>query len=214
MSCMIIYFKEVYNLKISDDNYKKRTLKFFIVTVLIFLISLTLSAIFSPPKESVKSIIHGLPKNITHMKGIQLIWDYIIQNGLKLPLQMFILALIPIPFIYSIILMISSVAFGVIFGFLLHLELKKGIIMTLSAIPHVCIEILAMSFMASGLYMLNKAIVRKITNKFKKEQEEKISFKLSFINVLKIYLLRALPLFILASVIEAYFPHFFIKLFY
>ena len=71
-----------------------------------------------------------------------------------------------------------------------------------------------MSFMASGLYMLNKAIVRKITNKFKKEQEEKISFKLSFINVLKIYLLRALPLFILASVIEAYFPHFFIKLFY
>ena len=101
---MIIYFKEVYNLKISDDNYKKRTLKFFIVTVLIFLISLTLSAIFSPPKESVKSIIHGLPKNITHMKGIQLIWNYIMQNGLKIPLQMFILALIPIPFIYSITL--------------------------------------------------------------------------------------------------------------
>ena len=85
--------------------------------------------------------------------------------------------------------------------------------MTLSAIPHVCIEILAMSFMASGLYMLNKAIVRKITNKFKRTRR-KISFKLSFINVLKIYLLRALPLFILASVIEAYFPHFFIKLFY
>jgi ABC-type sugar transport system permease subunit len=204
----------VYNLKIRDDNYKKNV-KIFIVTVFIFLISLTLSAIFSPPKESVKSIINGLPKNITHMKGIQLIWDYIIQNGLKLPLQMFILALIPIPFIYSIILMISSVAFGVIFVFLLHLELKKkGIIMTLSAIPHVCIEILAMSFMASGLYMLNKAIVRKITNKFKKNKKKKISFKLSFINVLKIYLLRALPLFILASVIEAYFPHFFIKLFY
>ena len=95
----------------------KKNVKIFIVTVFIFLISLTLSAIFSPPKESVKSIINGLPKNITHMKGIQLIWDYIIQNGLKLPLQMFILALIPIPFIYSIILMISSVAFGVIFGF-------------------------------------------------------------------------------------------------
>ena len=45
--------------------------------------------------------------------------------------------------------------------------------MTLSAIPHVCIEILAMSFMASGLYMLNKAIVRKITNKFKKNKKKK-----------------------------------------
>ena len=46
--------------------------------------------------------------------------------------------------------------------------------MTLSAIPHVCIEILAMSFMASGLYMLNKAIVRKITNKFKKNKKKNI----------------------------------------
>ncbi|MFJ6458915.1 MULTISPECIES: stage II sporulation protein M [Staphylococcus] len=199
-------------MKIRDDNYKKRAFKFFLTMVLLFLISLTLSAVFSPPKESIESIIKGLPKNLSEMKGIDLVWDYIVQNGLKMPLQMFILALIPIPFLYSVTLIISSVLFGMVFGLLLHWNFKQGMVKMLAASPHLFIEMLAISFIASGFYMLNQSIIRKVTNKFKQDKKYNISFKSTFLNLLKIYILRALPLFILAAFVEAYVPQLLINL--
>lgn len=199
-------------MNIRDDNYKKRTLKFFIAMLLIFLISLTLSAIFSPPKESVKGIIQGLPKNLSEMTKIELVWDYIKQNALKTPLQILILALIPIPFLYAVGLIVSPVVFGMIFGLLLHWDFNQGMIKTSSALPHLFIEMLAMSFMASGLYMINRSIIRKVTNQFKKDKKDNISFKLAFINLIKIYILITLPLFIVAAFVEAYVPNFLINL--
>ena len=50
--------------------------------------------------------------------------------------------------------------------------------------------------------MLNKSILRKITNLFRKKQN--YSFKLSLINLLKAYLFVCLPLVILAAFTETY----------
>ena len=71
---------------------------------------------------------------------------------------------------------------------------------------------LAISFIASGFYMLNQSIIRKVTNKFKQDKKYNISFKSTFLNLLKIYILRALPLFILAAFVEAYVPQLLINL--
>jgi uncharacterized membrane protein SpoIIM required for sporulation len=57
----------------------------------------------------------------------------------------------------------------------------------------------------SGLYMLNKSIIRKITNLFRKEKKkENHSFKTSLFNLLKAYLFVCLPMVILAAFTETY----------
>jgi uncharacterized membrane protein SpoIIM required for sporulation len=65
-----------------------------------------------------------------------------------------------------------------------------------------------MSFLyiiTSGLYMLNKSIIRKITNLFKrKKKKENHSFKTSLFNLLKAYLFVCLPMVILAAFTETY----------
>ena len=51
--------------------------------------------------------------------------------------------------------------------------------------------------------MLNKSILRKIINLFRKKKQN-YSFKLSLINLLKAYLFVCLPLVILAAFTETY----------
>ena len=46
---------------------------------------------------------------------------------------------------------------------------------TISSIPHFFVEILAFCFVASGLVKVNQAIIRKITNLFRKTKREFIS---------------------------------------
>lgn len=52
--------------------------------------------------------------------------------------------------------------------------------------------------------MLNKSIIRKITNLFREEKKEKHSFKTILFNLLKKYLFACLPMVILAAFTETY----------
>ncbi|MEJ7485715.1 stage II sporulation protein M, partial [Staphylococcus hominis] len=55
---------------------------------------------------------------------------------------------------------------------------------------------------------VNQAIIRKITNLFRKNKKENLSLKLSIINLLKIYVFIALPLFVIAAFFENYLSKF------
>lgn len=55
---------------------------------------------------------------------------------------------------------------------------------------------------ASGSYILNQAIIRKITNLFRKRKKENYSLKQAITNLAKVYLLVSLPLIILAAFTE------------
>ena len=85
---------------IQDQNYAKRTIKIFTFTIIIFLITLTLAIIFSPSLETFKNMTNGQHGNISKTNGLIKLWQYIINNGFKVPFQMLILSLIPIPFLY------------------------------------------------------------------------------------------------------------------
>lgn len=84
-------------------------------------------------------------------------------------------------------------------------DFHKGLIIIVSSIPHIIIEILAMCFVVSSLYKLNQAIVRKISNLFRKEKRQNVSFKQALIQLIKTYILIALPLYIIAAFLETYF---------
>lgn len=85
-------------LKIQDNTYIKRTLRFLATTLLLFIITFILAIIFSPSAETIKSIFNSIPNNVADAEGLEKVWEYILNNGFKVPFQMLILAIIPNPF--------------------------------------------------------------------------------------------------------------------
>lgn len=199
-------------LKIQDDAYLKRTLKFLFTTLLIFLITLILAIIFSPSIETLKSATDGITNSVDKSQGLQKVWQYILNNGFIVPFQMFILAIIPIPFLYYLNIITTTVPLGIAFGFVIHLDLFKGSMMSIASTPHAIVEILGFCFIASALFKVNQSIIRKISNFFRKSKKENLSIKLATLNLLKIYLLIALPLIIIAAFMETYLAEFLLNL--
>lgn len=200
-------------LNTKDQNYFKRSIKIFIIAIFFFLISFILSIIFSPSLETFKNMSNQAPSSLDNVQGLHKLWNYILNNAIQVPFQMFIFSLIPIPFLYFLNMISTSIITGIVFGFAIHFDFNKGSIMVISSIPHTIIEILAMCFVISGLYKLNQAIIRKISNLFRKTKKQNLSFKLALSNLLKIYFLIALPLYIIAAFLETYLTDFIYNLF-
>lgn len=185
--------------KIHDETYIRRTIKFLVTILIIFLVTFILAIIFSPSTETIKNLSKGIPSNVANAVGLEKVWEYILNNGFKVPFQMLILAIIPIPFLYYLNIISTAIPPAIALGFVINYDIYKGTMVTISSIPHFFVEILAFCFVASGLVKVNQAIIRKITNLFRKNKKENLSLKLSIINLLKIYVFIALPLFVIAA---------------
>ncbi len=84
--------------KIHDETYIKRTIKFLATILIIILITFILSIIFSPSTETIKILSKGIPDSVDNAVSLENVWEYILNNGFKVPFQMLILAIITIPF--------------------------------------------------------------------------------------------------------------------
>lgn len=93
-------------------------------------------------------------------------------------------------------------------GCFLSLGTHKGLIGCIATIPHYTFEIMGFCILTSALYMLNKAITRRFTNLFRTSKKEKYAIKVNLINVIKSYVLIALPLIIIAAFLETYVLNF------
>lgn len=198
---------------IYDITYINRARNTFILAMCIIVITFVMAILFSPSMETFKSIIGKMPTNSDKIIGLKKVWMYIVNNAFHVPFQMLLLSLIPIPFLYFLNLITTSIITGVVFGFAINVIPDKGLLLVISSVPHMIIEILAISFVASGLYPLNKAIVRIVSNLFRKEKKENLSVKPAFLNLIKIYVIIALPLFIIAAFAETYLTEFILNIF-
>lgn len=149
---------------IYDFTYINRARNTFILAMCIIVITFVMAILFSPSMETFKSIAREMPTNSDKIIGLKKVWMYIVNNAFHVPFQMLLLSLIPIPFLYFLNLITTSIITGVVFGFAINVIPDKGLLFVISSVPHMIIEILAISFVASGLYPLNKAIVRIVSN--------------------------------------------------
>ncbi|AUW63034.1 MULTISPECIES: stage II sporulation protein M [Staphylococcus] len=200
-------------INLKDPNYFKRTIKIFIIAIIIFLIAFILSIIFSPSLETFKNTSNGISSKLSEAQGLNKVWQYILNNAIKVPFQMLVFSLIPIPFLYFLNLISTNIITGIVFAFAVHLNFNKGSLMVISSLPHSIIETIAMCFIISGLYKLNQSILRKVGNLFRKNKKKEISFKIAISNLFKVYLFIALPLYILAAFLETYITSFIYDIF-
>ncbi|MCG7342184.1 stage II sporulation protein M [Staphylococcus auricularis] len=191
-------------LKIQDNTYIKRTLKFFIVPILITTITVILAIIFSPSAETFNNMLSDTNLNSNEASGLEKILNYIINNGFRVPFQMLILAIIPIPFLYYINILSTSILTGIALGFAISLDAFKGSMMLISSLPHFILEVIGLCVVASGLFLFNKAIINKIISFFNHDKSQTISVKVAFTDLLKMYFSIALPYIIIAAFMETY----------
>lgn len=198
-------------LKSFDLDIIKRAVKIFIVATICLIITTIFCYFVHPSLNELKNMGSGSDK-ISETKGLKKVWDFIVNNGFKVPLQMFILALLSIPYLYLINLVVTVVLPGIMLGFLLSFDLHKGLIGSIAFIPHYTFEIMGLCILTSALYMLNKAITRRFTNLFRKSKKENYAIKDNLINVIKFYVLIALPLIVIAAFLEIYVSNFLFNL--
>lgn len=195
-----------------DFNYIKRAIKIFIMATILLLITIIIAYIFTPGEELLKQLGNKSPERVSETHGLTKVWGFIQTNGFHVTIQMLILALIPIPFLYTLNLIVSIIIPGIMFGFLINFDPYKGFTGFISYIPHYMFEIFSFCVMVSGLYMLNKTIIRKISNIFRKNKKRDYSLRISLIMLFKLYFLVSLPLIVLAAFTETYVADMLLKL--
>ncbi|NWK84243.1 stage II sporulation protein M [Staphylococcus sp. GSSP0090] len=192
-----------------EKSFIVRTLKIFLFSLSIMILTSAITySIDINMKEVIKSIDNGIPEPVKKSSGLDSVFKYIVNNGLIVPLQMFVLSLIPIQFLYLFNLIYSSILPGIVIGIAIKMDIYKAIVIIAPTIPHTILEILGFCIFASALYQFNKSIRRKISEIFKKDIIDRISIMKSFFKTVKIYLSIVLPVIILAAFCEEYLRDF------
>uniref|UniRef100_UPI002041A57C stage II sporulation protein M n=1 Tax=Bacillus cytotoxicus TaxID=580165 RepID=UPI002041A57C len=191
----------------------KRAINFFILGVALTVIATIITFMINPNlKEIVEGIGNRLPDKVKESTGIEKAWEYIVNNGFIVPLQMFILALIPIQFLYAINIVLTASLPGILFGIMLQADFKKGVGLIISSIPHYLFEVFALCLFAAILFELNKCIRIKLKIMFKKDKE-RVSLSKKILEVIKIYIVLTLPIIIIAAFLETYIADIILDLF-
>lgn len=124
---------------------------------------------------------------------------------------MFILALIPIQFLYFVTI-ISTVSLpGILFGLILHIDSKNAFELIVSFLPYYTFEIFAFCLFAAILFELNQVVRLKVKSLFKKEKV-KVSFLKKLFETISIYVILTLPLVVIAAFLETYVADFILSL--
>jgi uncharacterized membrane protein SpoIIM required for sporulation len=183
-------------------DYKILISKFTLITVGTIILGFGISLFIKP---DIMSVIQWADKKISGTSKTQMekFLQYVINNGIKVPFQMFILSLIPIPFAYYLPVALTAAATGVIFylPFTPQLQDKMNFFSVfLGVLPHSIIEFFGFIVISAVLYQWNQAIRSHL---FKKVNSE-IGFISGFKKVVITYCFVAFPLLVVAGLIEAF----------
>lgn len=186
----------------------KKTLKraciFLILSIVITIAAAGITYNINPNIDGVMNSFNNQTADpIKETKGLSKVWEYILNNGLAVPLQMFIFSLIPIQFLYLINIVITVTLPGILFGIILQYDSEIGVSMIMSSVPHYLFEVFAFCIFAGVLFELNKSLRHKIKTVFKKEKQE-LFIGNSILRTAQIYLLLVLPLIVTAAFLETY----------
>lgn len=133
-------------------------------------------------------------------------------NNIQVPLQILLLSLIPIPFIYTLVLLVNGIMIGGVFYIYQAVQLTHGegdalyLIILKDFLPHAIFELLGFIIATAIAYRVNQWIIRNIINLFRQQTKLPIYYtlrQLLYYSVLT-FVLIILPLILLAAIIESY----------
>lgn len=199
--------------KIINKTIFKRAVTFFVCVAIITVLATMITYIVNPDLKGVmESLGDNSSNQLKESTGIKKVWAYVVNNGFKVPLQMVVLTLIPIQFLYLINVISTAILPGILFGVVLQVDFRKGIEIIASSIPHYFVEIFAFCLFAAVLFELNRVIRVKIRSVFKKDKDG-VSLVKKTLGTIKIYMVLILPMIIVAAFLETYIADIIFSLF-
>lgn len=183
-------------------NYNTLIYRFALVTIGIILISFGMSLFIKP---DILEFINWADSKISETNQTQIgkFFQYVVNNGIKVPFQMLILSLIPIPFVYYLPVALTAIATGVVLylPFTPQLQDKMSFYKVfLGIFPHASIELFSFFVILAVLYQFNKAIRSHLFKKVNSELGVIYTFK----KIATVYCFIAFPLLVIAAFIEAF----------
>ena len=170
----------------------------------ITILATLLTYMINPELKNILDMVENKsPDQLKEATGIKEVWAYVVNNGFAVPFQMFILAFIPIQFLYLLNIISTSVLPGILFGVVLRMDSTKGFEIIISAMAYYVVEIFALCLFAAILFELNQVVRMTIKNIFKRHKN-RILFFGKLLNTIKVYVTLFLPLIILAAFLETY----------
>jgi len=204
----VVKIKDIFNRSVF-----KRSIKFMILAVAITIATTVITYIINLNLEEIsEGMGNNLPDQVRESEGLKKVWSFIVNNGFIVPLQMFILALIPIQFLYLLNIILTVALPGVLFGIALQANFKKGLAIIISAAPHYVFEVFAFCLFAAVLFKLNQIVRGKIRSVFKKDGTRTSLIKYVLWTI-RVYAVLILPIIIIAAFLETYIADIILNLF-
>lgn len=199
--------------KILNKIIFKRAVILLVIAVIITILTTITTYIVNPDLKGIsESIRNNSSEQLKESTGIEKVWAYVVNNGFAVPLQMFVLTLIPVQFLYLLNVISTAILPGILFGAILQFDPRFSIELISSTIPHYFVEVFAYCLFAAVLFELNRAVRIKIRNVFKKDKNG-ISIVRKILETIKVYAVLILPLIILAAFLETYIADIIFSLF-
>ncbi|WP_341784094.1 stage II sporulation protein M [Lactococcus formosensis subsp. formosensis] len=186
----------------------KLATKFTMGMFILILVTMIITYVINPNLENLlNGVSTNVPETSNSNQGLNQILSYVINNGVRVPFQMFILSLIPISYLYLTNAIITSILTGILFGALFRYSIAKSITFLCSAFPYLFLEIFAYCMLASMLYQINRWVRDKIKHR------QNTSFHSEIRALFIDYLKYVIPVIILAAIFETYLADLILKLF-
>lgn len=175
---------------------KKMVVLFFVVVVISFLsivaLQPDLNALFGSMAQ----------KYDVDASNSQMFWVYVINNGFRMPLIMMALALLPIPFIYLLPFIGTSIMSGIVFATPMISSMDYSWTELLLDIPlNVFPETVGILILVTTASVLNRSVRSRV---YRKGVDTTTTVKQALQNSFKVWLAYVLPLMIVAAILEAF----------
>ncbi len=193
------------------NNYKKvweqsKTLfwrYWLFILIVIFITYLLSYFLHLNPKKTVQSL-GDFSGNAANDTGYWQGTIQIFKNNWVACLQIIILSFIPIPFFYTIILLLTSAAIGIV----LYLSQLAGLNMfqtiVVGLLPHCLLELSVYIITIYYGSKINQIIIGKLLNKFRRNKKIVQQLRITLKEVISIFILVISPLIFLSAFIEGY----------
>jgi stage II sporulation protein M len=137
---------------------------------------------------------------------------HLFKNNWIVCLQIFGLSFIPIPFLYNISLIVSSVALGVVIGLAQKVGMNLFSTIVLGVLPHSILELSL--FIITALYAgkINQIIIRKLMNKLRRKKKAVPLLWEHLKETFIVFLIVITPFIFIAAFIEGYITRFLLNL--
>lgn len=188
----------------------KPTIIFCLLLILAIIVTYFISAKISfDPEKLFTQFENGTVEDVQQRSKLDLTVA-LFTNNILVPIQIILLAIIPIPFFYTIVLIFNGILNGMIFYIYnaTHLATGKGDslfwMIVKGYLPHSIIEFLAFIIATALAYRINQWIFGKIGQKLFGKSAPVYTFKELFVNSLLTFITVIFPLTLIAAVIEGF----------